>query len=147
MNDKTYNKTCATREDSDQPAHLGSLISLFADRMCLQAIQRESLPYWVDVQTDLSLCLSHLSYCRFCHALAQFMAWQTQPTYYRNDFSVSWILLMGKNWWFSHKVTKPFMFSMVNVLKFRILYSILFWSKFCFLWTCFLKYLVEWQTV
>ena len=35
----------------------------------------------------------------------------------------------------------------LNVLKFRTLCSILFWSKFCFLCSCFLKYLVEWQTV
>ena len=35
----------------------------------------------------------------------------------------------------------------VNVLKFRTLYSLLFWPKLCFLCTCFLKYLVEWQTV
>ena len=35
----------------------------------------------------------------------------------------------------------------VNVLKFRTLYSILFWPKFCFLCSYFLKYLVEWQTV
>ena len=33
--------------------------------------KREPLPYWVDVQTDLSLCWSHRSYCRFCRALAQ----------------------------------------------------------------------------
>ena len=33
--DKTYNKTCATSEDSDQPAHLRSLIRVFADRTCL----------------------------------------------------------------------------------------------------------------
>ena len=33
--DKTYVKTCATSEDSDQPAHLHSLIRLFADGMCL----------------------------------------------------------------------------------------------------------------
>ena len=32
---KTYNKTCATSEDSDQPAHLRSLIEVFAERMCL----------------------------------------------------------------------------------------------------------------
>ena len=35
----------------------------------------------------------------------------------------------------------------VNVLKFRTLYSRLFWPKFCFWCSCFLKYLVEWQTV
>ena len=29
--DKTYNKTCATSEDSDQPAHPYSLIRIYAD--------------------------------------------------------------------------------------------------------------------
>ena len=33
----------------------------------------------------------------------------------------------------------------VNFLKFRKLYSILFLSKFCF-YSCFLSYLVKWQT-
>ena len=32
--DKTYNKTCAISEGSDQPAHPRSLIRVFADRMC-----------------------------------------------------------------------------------------------------------------
>ena len=35
----------------------------------------------------------------------------------------------------------------VNFLKFRTLYFILFWPKFCFLHSCFLKYFMEWQTV
>ena len=76
--DKTYNKTCATSEDSDQPARPRSLIRVFADRMCLlqppgypKRDKQEPLPYWVDVQVDLSLCWSHTSYCKFCHALAQ----------------------------------------------------------------------------
>ena len=30
MHDKTYNKTCATSEDTDQPAHPRSIISVFA---------------------------------------------------------------------------------------------------------------------
>ena len=38
--DKTYNKTFPTSENSDQPAHLRSLIRVFADRMCLRAIRR-----------------------------------------------------------------------------------------------------------
>ena len=37
--------------------------------------------------------------------------------------------------------------STVNALKFQTLYSLLFWPKLCFLCTCFLKYLVEWQTM
>ena len=31
--DKTYNKSCATSEDSDQPAHPRSLIRVFSVRM------------------------------------------------------------------------------------------------------------------
>ena len=31
--DKTYDKTCATREDSDQLAHLHSLITVLADHV------------------------------------------------------------------------------------------------------------------
>ena len=72
------NKTCATSEDSDQPAHLHSLIRIFAGHMCLLlAIQRGlnknhcNTRWMVDVQVDLSLCWSHRSYCRFCHALDQ----------------------------------------------------------------------------
>ena len=75
---KTYNKTCATSEDSDQPAHLCNLIRVFTDLMCLlhppgysKRDKRESLPYWVDIQADWVLCWSHRSYCRFCHVLAQ----------------------------------------------------------------------------
>ena len=37
--------------------------------------------------------------------------------------------------------------STVNFLKFRTLYSILFWLNFCFFCISFFKYLVEWQTV
>ena len=36
---------------------------------------------------------------------------------------------------------------LVNVLKFRTLCFVHFWPKFCFLCNCFLKYLMEWQTV
>ena len=68
--DKTYDKICATSEDSDQPAHPCRLIRVFADRMCLvqppgypKRDEREPLPYLVDVQADLSLCWSHRSYC------------------------------------------------------------------------------------
>ena len=50
----------ATSEDSDQPAYPRSLIRVFADRICLpqplgypKRDERESLPYWEDVQADL----------------------------------------------------------------------------------------------
>ena len=32
--DKTYNKTCVTSKNSDQPVHLCSLIRVFTDSMC-----------------------------------------------------------------------------------------------------------------
>ena len=57
--DKTYNKTCATSEDSDQPAHPRSLIRVFADRIFIldhpKMDKRKPLPYWLDVQADMSL--------------------------------------------------------------------------------------------
>ena len=78
--DKAYNKTCATSEDSDQPAHPRRLMRVFTDRMCLlqppgypKRDKRESLPYWLDVQADLSIFWSHSSYYRFCRALAHFV--------------------------------------------------------------------------
>ena len=42
--DKTYNKTCATRKDSEQSAHPRSLIIFFADCMCL--LQPPGYPKW-----------------------------------------------------------------------------------------------------
>ena len=64
VHDKVYNTTCATSEDSDQPAHPHSLIRVFTDRMCLlqsppgypKRDKREPLPYCADVQAGLSLC-------------------------------------------------------------------------------------------
>ena len=77
VHDKTYYMTLATTcEDSDQPVHPHSLIGVFADSMCLlqppgfpKRYKQESLPYWVDVQADLSLGWSHWSY-RSCGSLA-----------------------------------------------------------------------------
>ena len=71
---------------TDQPACLYSLIRVLADRMCLlqppgylKRNKQEPLPYWVDVQADLSLCWLHRSYCRFCLELARistFFDWE-----------------------------------------------------------------------
>ena len=60
-------KTCGTSKDSDQTAHLHSLTGVFADHTGLlqgyrKRDKRESLPYWVDVQADLSVCWLHRSY-------------------------------------------------------------------------------------
>ena len=74
--DKTYNNSCSISEDSDQPAPPRSLIRVLADRMCLlqppgnpERDTRETLPYWVDVQADQSLCWSHRSYYMYCREL------------------------------------------------------------------------------
>ena len=68
INEPAHDKPCATREDSDQPAHSRSLIRVFADRMCLPQSQghskryeREPVPCWMDVQADISLCWLHIS--------------------------------------------------------------------------------------
>ena len=54
---ETYNKTCASSEDSDQPAHSRSLISLrrLQPPDSLKVDKREPLSYWVEIQADLSL--------------------------------------------------------------------------------------------
>ena len=63
--DKTYDKTCATSEDSDQTAHPRSLITAFADRICFlrppgypKRDERETLLYFVNVQAHLSLLVT-----------------------------------------------------------------------------------------
>ena len=59
---KTYYEICVTSEDLDQPVHPHSLIRVFADHICLlqppgypKRVQRETLPYWVDVQVRFLL--------------------------------------------------------------------------------------------
>ena len=79
--DKTYNKTCETSEDSDQTAHPCSLISVFADCMCLLqplAIQRgiNENPCHTEWMYRL-ICWSNWSYCRFCRALAHLLSTDT----------------------------------------------------------------------
>ena len=76
--DKTYNNTCATREHSDQPVHMYSLLRIFALRMSLpqplcypKRDELEPFLYCLDVQAGLSLCWSHKSYCSFFPALTQ----------------------------------------------------------------------------
>ena len=60
----------------DQPAQPRNLIRVFADRVCLleppgypKTDKQDLLAYQTDVQADLSICWSHRSYRRFCHAL------------------------------------------------------------------------------
>ena len=76
--DKTNKMTCAPDEDSDQPGHPPSLISIFAVRSMGSYVpkvfscgQRRLRSDWVDAQADLSLCWAHMSFCWFYHARAQ----------------------------------------------------------------------------
>ena len=77
VNNKTYNKTCTTREDSDQHAHHADRTLLDACTFySLHAIQRgiNEDPYHTGwVYRLICLCWSHRSYCRFCLALAHFI--------------------------------------------------------------------------
>ena len=77
--DKTYNKTCVTSKDSDQPVHPPSMpmvlvypsFGLTGDRRRhLRSVK--TLSDCADAQADLSLCWSHKSYIRFCRAQAHF---------------------------------------------------------------------------
>ena len=76
--DKTNKMIGAPSEDSDQPGHPPSLISVFAVRMKIGWIlsypvsaQRRLWTDWADAQAELSLRWVHRSFCWFCHALAQ----------------------------------------------------------------------------
>ena len=59
--------------------HLRSLIWVFLDRMCLlqppdcpKWDKQEPLPYWVDVQADLSFCRLYRCQCRLSRTLSMF---------------------------------------------------------------------------
>ena len=63
-----------------RPAKIQISLRIFTDCKGLQqppgyprSYKREPLSYWMNVQADLSLRWSHRSYCRFCHAQAQFI--------------------------------------------------------------------------
>ena len=76
--DKTNKMTCAPSEDSDQPGHLPSLISL---RCLHEGTMGHTLPtectgktlirlcWWA--QADLSLSWAHMSFCWFCRPVTQ----------------------------------------------------------------------------
>ena len=87
VHNKTYNKICVTSED--RPACASAESDQSPDCMCLlqplgypKKNKREPLPYWVDVQDDLSLCWSHKSYCRFCRGLAHMFLWRNKENIY-----------------------------------------------------------------
>ena len=70
LHDKTNKMTCAPSEDSDQPGHPPSLISVFAVCMkkhwalnYLLSAQRRLWSDWADAQADLSLPWAHMSFC------------------------------------------------------------------------------------
>ena len=79
--DKTYNKTCVTRKDSDQPVHplIRARAIVYRSLNSLKAVegicnQRRLWSDCADAQADLSLRWSHKSYCRFCRAPAHYNA-------------------------------------------------------------------------
>ena len=58
--DKAYNKVVRSAD----------LMCLLQPPGYLKSDTEEPLPYWMDVQAYLSLCWSHVSYCRLYRALA-----------------------------------------------------------------------------
>ena len=78
VHDNTYNKTCVTSEDSEQPVHPPSMAWVlgYPSLDSLKTVegtcdQQSLLSDCADVQADLRLQWLHKSYCRFCRALAQ----------------------------------------------------------------------------
>ena len=118
--DKTYNKSYAAREGSDQPAHLRGLICLRWSHCLLQhpgdpkRDGRESLPYWVDVQADLSLSWSHRSYCRICRALAHMFWYLDLPLAWTSKTRLAASCLFNETWFtwqmFCHFITREIFF-------------------------------------
>ena len=75
--EKTYNKTCMTSKELDQPANPPSMARVFVHSSfdSVEAVegtcdQRRLRSDCADAQADLSLRWSHKSYCRFYRALA-----------------------------------------------------------------------------
>ena len=76
--DKTYNKRCVTRKDSDQPVYPSSMAMVLVhpsldspEAVKCTCDQRRLWSDCADAQSDLSLHWSLKSYCRFCCALAK----------------------------------------------------------------------------
>ena len=77
MHDKTYNKICVTRKDSDQPVHPPSMVRglVFSSLKSPESVEStcDQRRFWsdcADAQADLSLRWSHKTHCRFCIAQA-----------------------------------------------------------------------------
>ena len=66
--DKTYKMACAPSEDS---ISLGICTQWVAKDQSFVYADSEDWSDWVDARADLSLRCAHMSFCRFCHALAQ----------------------------------------------------------------------------
>ena len=72
--DKTNKMTCAHSEDSDQPVHPPSLITVFVVRMMKAWVLSYPL---ADAQADLSRRWAHRSFCWFCHEVAHLVQVRT----------------------------------------------------------------------
>ena len=76
MSSKKYELACAPIEDSDQPAHLHSLLRVFDGlSMGMQGSNVSSSLKLdcVDLQTDLNLHCRHMSTCVLCCIPAQLL--------------------------------------------------------------------------
>ena len=84
---KTYLRTCAPSEDSDQPAISRSLTRSFAGRNLVSqgynvssCVQRRLLSDCADAQADLSLCWAHMSEDTFSPGRPRWLSWMRRPT-------------------------------------------------------------------
>ena len=113
VHDKTNKMACAPSEDSDQPGHLSSLISL---RCALNGFLRIQAFFmwtaktliiwsdWADAQADLNLRWVHMPFCWFCHALAHMFSNSIRVYNYVVCCCCDWCckgwILLTFIWWF-----------------------------------------------
>ena len=81
---KTYLRSCAPSDDSDQPTDLWSVIRIFpgriSDRQRCKVSSSEQRQFWsdcADAQADLSLCWAYMSEGTFSHVVAHMSAIST----------------------------------------------------------------------
>ena len=82
LHDKSNKMTCSSSEYSDKPGHPPNLIPVIT--VCMKKpwvliTERtvKTLSDSIDAQYDLSLRWVHISFCLFCHALAQMVLMNT----------------------------------------------------------------------
>ena len=136
---------------SIQGQKLSDFVCLFVLFMLYIAFNNLSVILLVSAQCSLLVCCLTEICPRISEVLVRKLStlYLTIHSNFGKNYNVHVLVdaMRSLNICFHAKVRQLIITNTVNVLKFWALYSLLFWPKFCFSCTGFLKYLVEWQTV